>query len=370
MQMIDEYIELNESILSELHYERVINSIHITIPITKKTIVIDEKKIKKLQNNELLQGIPDIHYYYNYGFSINNYGEFFLGTDEYSLYDIYGNVSEIDLKFNIGDAYIEFNSVSPLCRLLIEPYYSDKAEYIADRGLEEYFYTLKIYNAPQNTHKEIVVKALFYLNAHYLKKTKKPLTIFHLIPEGYDENDLSEETDDEIIISRKRVFKRKDIISIEPLYFYNDACIQTRDNQFLGFYKVLEFFFYRGMEKELESCRYDKAISEKEILSIIQNKDERSLLKNLLNNVLTKNEKKKLIDYLLNKDYLKDNNFDKFSNRIYDYRNSIVHAKENQISNTNLPDIFNEDEDYQVWNYLIKYIAEHCIKRLNCKKNT
>ena len=356
--------------MNELSYRLVGDNLHFKIPKTKLNIILNKKHIKKLENKKLLKDIPNIKYYKNYGFSIDTYGEFFLGSDSYLLYDIYGEVSEIDLKFNIGNTYIEFNSVSKICKLLIEPYYSRFDWNIDDRGLEEYFYTLKIYNAPQEVHKDIVIKSLFYLNSHYLKTTNNPLSIYHLIPVGYDENSFSEEAEVvlEKTISRKRTLKRKDFINVEPLYFYNDACIQTRENQFLGFYRVLEFFFNRGLEKELESRRYKSSIEEKDIISLIQNKDERSLLRNLINKVLTKSEKKKLIDSLLRKNLIKDGSFDKFSNKLYEYRNSIVHAKENQLSNTILPDIFNEKNDYKVWNYVIKYISEQCIKRMNCEK--
>lgn len=369
MSIIDQYIENNESDLNELSYKKVNNTINLRIPNCNHQITLDEKQLQQLQNNELLHNIPGIQYFGNYGFNINTYGEYFLGSDGYSLYEIYGDVSHIDLRFKIGETYFEFNSVSPICRLLLEPYFASKAEYIADRGFYEYFYTLKIINLKLYDYKELIIKALFYLNSHYLKTTKKPLSVFQIIPEGYDENDFSNEAyaEKEKIISRTRILKRKDFINIEPLYFYTYACTQNAANQFLGFYRIIEFFFGRGTETEVKNCRFDKSITEKQLISLIQSKDERSQLKNLLKNVLNKSDITLLTNYLMHKGYLNDNSFGNFTNRIYEYRNSVVHAKENQIKDTKLPDIFGENDDYLSWNYLIKYIAEKCIQRINIK---
>lgn len=100
----------------------------------------------------------------------------------------------------------------------------------------------------------------------------------------------------------------------------------------------------------------------------IQNKDERSLLKNLLNKVLTKYDKKRIINYLQHKKVIPSDIFSKFSNILYEYRNSLVHSKETQIDKVDLPDLFDEKPYYLYWNFTIKYIAEACIRRLNTKK--
>lgn len=367
MDIIKEYVEENKYYLDRLKYEVFDNYILLSPQRFTNSIKLCKKDLVILKSEKLIQDKFNIEYYHHYGFSLDNYGEFFLGGEDSYLYRIYGDTSNIDLKFKIGEIYIEFNRVSPLCILLLEPFYSSKAEYIADRGLEEYFYTLKIFDAPREEHKKILVKALYYLNGHYLIKTGKSLTIFNLIGDETDESFLEYDYESKNVIERRRIRKRKDFISVSPLIFYNDACMQKPENQFLGFYRILEFFFYRALEDQLQIYRNDENITEKEIIKLIQNKDERSLLHNLINKVLTKSDKDRLIKHLLNKKLIKGDTFDKFCNSIYEYRNSIVHSKEAQITNVRIPDIFNENKDFNVWNYVIKYISEATIKRLNHK---
>jgi len=282
---------------------------------------------------------------------------------------MYGDATEIDLKFKIGKAYVEFNPISSICDLLMNPYYTNKAYYL-ERGLSEYFYTLKIHNLPSSEHKNLIIKALYYLNTHYLKKTNSTLTIIHLIPEDYDiieDNEVAGINEVEKKYLRKRTLVRKDFINIEPIILFLNASTLPDENAFLGFYRVIEFFFNRALEQELEQLRKNDEISVKEIIKIIQNKDERSLITNLLNKVLTKYDKKRLIEYLRHKKLIFSDKFSKFSNTLYEYRNSLVHSKEAQIDKVDLPDLFQDKLYYLYWNYTIKYIAEACIKRLNLK---
>ena len=188
MDLIKEYVEENEYNLDRIKYDISDEYLLLKIQRLSNNIRLYQKDIQTLNSKKLIKNRPNIEYYNYYGFSINDYGEFFLGGEDSYLYGIYGDATSIDLKFKIDEIYIEFNSVSPLCILLLEPFYSSKAEYIADRGLEEYFYTLKIYNAPKEEHKKLLIKALYYLNGHYLRKTGKSLTIFNLIKDETDEN--------------------------------------------------------------------------------------------------------------------------------------------------------------------------------------
>lgn len=373
MKILNEFKEQLECSFSEEEYVIKSDSIEFGISHTNLRLNLFDKHFKILKNEKLIKNIPNLKFHNHYGFSYKTYGEYFLAINTDYLYEIYGNATDIDLKFKIGNIYLEFNYISSICVLLMNPYYSRIAHYL-ERGLGEYFYTLKITNAPVNEHKDIIIKALYYLNTHYLRKINLPLSVFHLIPEGYEEFNESEqkETNPDKIdknYQRKRIFKRKDFINIEPLILFNHASTLSDENKFMGFYRVIEFFFNRALERDLEHLRYDKSISEKEIIKKVQNKDEKSLLINLLNRVLTKSDKSKLLVFLEHKGILTSNKFTNFCNTLYEYRNSLVHSKEIHISKINLPDLFNEKQQYNYWNFVIKYIAEACIKRLNLKKH-
>jgi len=362
MNEIKKYLLDFEHQIDGLEYHQTDSNLEIIFNTPKIKLQLSKKALKSLLNGCLIDSIKQFKYYNHYGFSFENYGEFFIGNDSSSLYDLYGSITGIDLSFKIGSSCIEISSVSKFCKILLEPYYSKYLEYIADRGLEEYFYTIKIYDTPIEQHKELLLKVLYYLNSHYIQKTGNFVTIYHVL-EDYDT--LIDDTDKNI--ERKRIRTRKDFISIEPIKFFNHASTQNKENSFLGFYRILEFFFYRALENELKKQRFDPSISEKSIIKTIQKKDERTLLFSLLNKTLTDSKKRKIVSFLFNKSIIEKGKFDFFCNKLYDYRNSLVHSKEYQIDTTNIPDLFSESKEYKIWNYVIRDIAKICISRLNTK---
>jgi len=374
MNLSNDFKEQLEYDFSEEEFKITVDYIEFFIPQSNLKLKLYDKHLKIPENNKLINNIKHLKFHSHYGFSYKTYGEYFIGGQANYLYDIYGDATEIDIKFKIENVLIEFSHISSICDLLMNPFYSTIAHWL-ERGLGEYFYTLKIFNAPLDEHKNLIIKALYYINTHYLKKINVPLSIFHLIPLGYEDFDESEFQDDnntnkEEKYLRKRIRKRKDFISIEPLILFIHASNLFDENKFMGFYRVVEFFFNRALERELENLRFDKNIAESEIIKKIQNRDEKSLLENLLNRVLTKSDKMKVMDFLNHKGILSSKDFPKFCKSLYEYRNSLVHSKEIQILKADLPDLFNEKQHYSYWNFMIKYIAEACIKRLNLKNLT
>ena len=362
MNIIKEFIENHESLFAELKYLVKENYIHILLPDTEIVLSLSEKQINRLLKRKLPNRIPGFTYYKHYGFSYENYGEFLIGQNQKDENEtgLYGNTMDINLSFKLQDAIIRIDRVSPIFILLLEPFYKID-ENIERLGLADYYYTLQIYNAPQIEHRNLIIKSLFYLNSYYLKPSKTSLMIHHI------EIDLIQQLQDteSIEISRTKMLKRKDFKSIEPLMLYNDASCQSLENGFFGFYRILEFFFTRALETELKKLRYDKLKTEKEIIIKIQSKDEKSMLKNLLNHILKPQEKNRLTTYLKNKGILKEDNFDKFSNKLYEFRNSLVHSKETQLETIYIPDPFSPNTEIKHWNYIAKNLAEICINRLN-----
>ncbi len=367
MNIINDYIENNEHHLDGLSFNKSDSGIEIYFTTPNIKVILDKKTLSNLLKGKLIDNLSGFKYYNHFGFSYNNYAEFFIGNDSTFPYELYGNTTNINLSFKIAGYYIEINSVSQLCQILLEPYYSKYLDYIADRGLIEYFYTIKIYDSPINQHKHLLIKALYYLNSHYLHKTDSFVKIYNVLTDDYDT--IIEDSENEMIVNieRKRIRTRKDFISIEPIILFNHASTQDKENRFLGFYRILEFFFNRALEHEFKKLRNDSNISEKEIIKIIQRKDERYLLFTLLNNILTKAEKKRIVTFLISKSFIDKDKFEYFCGKLYEYRNSLVHAKEYQIDSTKLPDLFNETKDYKIWNYVVRVLARACIERMNSK---
>lgn len=369
MNAFEKYFTDFEHHLDGLEYHKSSNEIEIIFREQNVSLKLNAKALKSLSKGDLIDNIRQFKYYNHYGFSFENYGEYFIGNDSNSLYELYGANTNIDLSFKIAGSQIEINTVSDLCKILLQPYYSKYLEYIADRGLGEYFYTIKIYDTPVAEHKELLLKSIYYLNSHYMHKTGSFVKIYQVLPKDFDVliDDFDDIENYTINVERKRTRTRKDFISIEPIIFFNHASTQSKENSFLSFYRILEFFFYRALESELKKQRFDSAVSEKSIIQSIQKKDERSLLLKLLKNTLTSAEKQKIVSFLLHKSLIDKNSFDCFSDKLYEYRNSLVHAKEYQINSTQIPDLFGEKNECNAWNFVIRNIAKICISRLNTK---
>jgi hypothetical protein len=365
MNRIQNYIEKNKVILKKLNYKRNDDSIELSLPNLNNKILLNKNNLINLLNNKLIKSNSNIEYYQNYGFSINNYAEFFIGSEKEIFYGI-DTTYNIDLKFKINDFYIEIGPASQLSNIILLPFYSYVAsEILESNTLDSLFSTIKIYNAPKSEHKALLVKSLYYINSYYMKRNDCCFSLFNIWTEEIEDSSLYDNDSSATTINRKRVRKRKDFKNIEPLILYNYATLQKEGNRFLSFYRVLEFFFQQAFELQISDLRKDKNITEKQLIEFIHKKNERNLLNNLIKKILTPSDKKKLINYLMSHNLLKTNNINKFSDCIYDYRNSIVHAKETQKDKIILPNIFEQNNETKIWNYVIKYLSEAAINRLN-----
>lgn len=365
MNPINNLLEIIESISENWKTTIENDTITIHIPTINQTIQINSLVASQLIEYKIPSNLKGFKYYEDYGFSLNNYGEFFLGSDEIFLYELYGEVSNIDLKFKLGEYLVEFSRASEISELLVEPFYSQKNESIADRGLNEYFYTLKIFNTPQEIQKDYLIKSLYYLNSHYLKPSGRPLMVYHIKDDHFDNRDDTIENLPEI--RRARIRKRKDFISMEPLFLYSDAMNQKSESQFLGFYRVLEFFFNRALEKKVSILRYDNNMNEQSLINLIQQKNEKNGLYNLIDLISTKAEINSYLNYLHSNALIGSPTLKSFIEKLYDFRNSLVHSKETQSEKIHLPDIFGENNELTIWNSIVKQLATAVINRLNTK---
>lgn len=144
----------------------------------------------------------------------------------------------------------------------------------------------------------------------------------------------------------------------KPLAFYNQAFAGTDETAFLYYYKVLECFFYVS--------KNSKVIHE----------DEETCLKRLLLELDFNGEVDRIIqeyfsECLLEKDDRNNINLcnisiEKFAQKLYKYRNSVVHGKYDE---TNLlvhvpMNLIEDDEDIKLkgWNSILQNLALLCIK--------
>jgi hypothetical protein len=79
---------------------------------------------------------------------------------------------------------------------------------------------------------------------------------------------------------------------------------------------------------------------------------------------LTLAHRKKLTSQFSHKGLIENNSFDNFVEGLYKYRCSIVHSKESEIQNTEIPDPFDDISPAKYWNYAMQNIAKRIISRM------
>lgn len=371
-EFIEEYYDL-EPYLQLVHDEHgdnlVLESKMIEIPVNmiEERIKIHDSQLLKLINSEEPDRIPSFKYIDTYGIKFKTYFEFCISiqSDDYSEYE--GNVWKTDpLKFKIGSTQFEVSSISSLMVLLTEPIHRD-SDYHYD--FTE-FASIKMNVASGLDYKDEFIKGIFYLNSCYLKSIAFYAQLKSVAFDDSDPLELFSRDDPESIFKgakRKRNIKRKDFRKSEPLKLYNYATTAKVEQRFLSYYRVLEFFMEQAIIQRANKLRLDSSVSDEDLVKELSIQKEEEQLKTLLKTVLSQSKKSKLLNYCLHKKIITERKFDKIASELYRYRNSIVHAKEREIMNTNFPNPFEINTNLNGWIYITDELAKECIMKLNSK---
>jgi len=307
-------------------------------------------------------------YHSDCGISIGTYSEFFiqLGHPAYLYLDAGEWPSEKSLRFSIGKTQVIVGEASPLITFLTEPAFRDSDNF--PEGFSE-LASVRLIGHNHIQARMDLSKALYYLNAHYLR----PLGMFaRLMKVRVEFEDplgmLSGAKDFGSMfakVPRSRLRKRADYTTIEPLILYNHAAQASNVEQFLSFYRVIEFFTNRSALASIEIMRGDRTVTANDILNFIVSRNEEAMLIQLVQNVLTAAQKKTLTSYAYRNRLVSDVSPKSFAKALYAFRNSAIHAKEPELAKTMLPDPFKESEGIAKWTYVARVIAERSIKTLN-----
>ncbi len=102
--------------------------------------------------------------------------------------------------------------------------------------------------------------------------------------------------------------QRKDFENTEPLSLYSHAQTLSVDQKFLFLYRILEFFIYREEIIELREMRYDRNISEVDIMKRfeLRKRNEREQFQYFLNKAISCAVKDKLKKYALHHELIKE----------------------------------------------------------------
>jgi|GEM_PF-5622712 hypothetical protein len=151
----------------------------------------------------------------------------------------------------------------------------------------------------------------------------------------------------------------------EPLQFFSAAMI-FRDSEisFFYMYKVLEYFFWINRKKEIQTIA-SKWIKYMDKLSVkignIYKTDEKSCLLYLLKNPQLKGEVKKAEQIAFKNGLIPSKSPEELANKLYLFRNSIVHGKSDVGLEIRTPSLFLDFKE-SPWYSIIHILAFGCIR--------
>jgi len=337
---------------------------NIYIKPIEEILKLSERDLNKLCNGNRLKK-NGLNYIKHCGYIFKGFGEISISVfhPKYSFIDKVEEWIAEPLKFKIENKIFEVGPATPLFVLLNEPIYRD-----SDWQYEfQNFATVKVINTDGTNIKDDIVKALYYLNSHYLKPIGFAARIYQMEIVDDDPLNLWENDIYDIFkkVNRVRTRKRDNLLSTEPLILYNQAQSTKGDDKFLHLYRILEFFMHRAKIRKVNELRFDPNVSDSLLLKTIELRNEEMQLENLVKETLSSNQKKKISKYAHHKELIREDDFKYLTKALYKYRNSIVHAKEHQIEDTIIPDPFEQNYAVQPWIYIVDEIVIKCIRKYN-----
>jgi len=144
---------------------------------------------------------------------------------------------------------------------------------------------------------------------------------------------------------------------LEPLRMFHRA-VSTVDAEFafLQFYKILEYYCILNSADDLSRLRWDRSISSTEFMRTVLlsvSREERALLCRLIAKIASPSTTKLAVDLGL----VSSCDSGKLGSAIYDFRNSIVHAKYDMRATMHSPSILDDSPSAGNWSRVARHLA-------------
>lgn len=327
--------------------------------------IINERRIEEcFCDADLTKNNNKLNLFKNTGFKIGNYVEFFLDFNLLNIEDRNrDNVSHLNTfnmyEFSVGEVDVKIGDPSDIFRVLLKNLEHDK--YFGD--WEEHT-TISLKGINKDNYNEILQQALFLLG-HCNPSVYQNIDYPRICP-FYGYYDLGGIDEDELDNRRLIWGEQYDLNKFnelkygEVITFYNAGMnIEGEEIAFLYFYKVLEYFFILNkrvsIKEKIEEYNTNKKIDDF-ICDITKyyKESEDILLSNLLESI--ENDINHIISKAKELGKINVTECKEFANKLYLYRNSIVHGKGDYKYSLKVPnDLENDDKNF--WNNAMKEIA-------------
>jgi hypothetical protein len=156
---------------------------------------------------------------------------------------------------------------------------------------------------------------------------------------------------------------RPPIIELAPLRLFVQGLSQPQSTgAFLQFFRVLEYFCLFPYEERIEALRQRTDLGTREFLIELQTvlfRDEKSLICGLVGKLTDTS----LIKQARRANLISQENAGAFCTALYDFRNSLVHAKSDRPAAIFTESLFLQDESAAAWRAICEELAYRALEQ-------
>jgi hypothetical protein len=284
---------------------------------------------------------PDFHFYDTFGYTINKYSEFLIIAEDWE------NAPDICLRDNNG-IEITVGDLTPLGYYIFDIF--------RDNNMHpefEWCKSIRIFGCDSENVE------LSLLNAINKLIYENNFSFNFCSLDSYDYWDEDE--------SKEEIFKEISLIANSELIpnrlFYKGLKETDKANSFLDFYRVLEYYSIINQESLVDKFRNDSTISKREFV-IQMNKviNDKEIV--LLGKLISKIADLKILNYCEKNNLIDKAKPELLTNKLYEFRNSLVHSKMNQKLLPFTKSLFEKEDNLHEWNYVCKELANSAMIKL------
>ncbi len=318
-----------------LQIRKIGRTYSVTWPLVGVTLL--SRKDQEPDHVDLLRRNQHLKFHGMFGYTVDRYHEFFVtAVEDYE-------------KFGLGSAHVTFGAVTPLAMFLFSSYYHRKAH-----GDEwGYLSTIRIENAPVEQVEAYLLNAMLVFGEHYY-----PPTVVPFGPVEWWEPDEPKPGPSRIATIA---------IDIEPLRLIHHGRRETEhESACLQFYRVLEFYAFFEIQSEVGQLRNDPSLDERQFLLRVSRlvfRNERTPIVRLVTRLVTK----KLLSRAVKAGLIPRSDPGLLGDALYDFRNSLVHAKYDQRASILAPSPIAEHTVIHEWRHILHELARTALRKLSAR---
>jgi hypothetical protein len=159
-------------------------------------------------------------------------------------------------------------------------------------------------------------------------------------------------------------------LDLEPLRFLQRGRREyTHESACLQFYRVLEFYAFFGVQRDIAALRANAALTDHQFLTrvaAIAYRDEKTPIVRLVEHLAGK----RLLARAVAKGLISTPSGKSLGEALYEFRNSFVHAKYIQRALIHAPSVFDDEASSHEWRHILFELARGAISKFARKRRS